>query len=202
MARPAEMPAAEIAAAPPRPARTQAIMSCPLDVPSLTAGIRAGNADAFELLYRAWHGRVYGLARAISRRDEAFCLDVSQDVMLRVARRIPVLTCERALGAWLTRCTLRVYRDTCRRERRRTRRDVAHEAIRGAGALSDADVAWLHDQLGACSGLDQELLVTHVVRGATLREAALASGISAGAAHGRLRRALDRIREAAREIMA
>lgn len=70
-----------------------------LDVPRLCTRVRGGDAAAFEVLYRAWYGRVAALARAATRRDESFCLDATHDVMVRMAERLPVLADERALSA-------------------------------------------------------------------------------------------------------
>ncbi|MGK0202373.1 MAG: DNA-directed RNA polymerase specialized sigma24 family protein, partial [Planctomycetota bacterium] len=52
---------------------------------SLTGRIAAGDESAFAEFYEAWFVSTLALSRAISRRDEAWCLDVVQDVMLTVA---------------------------------------------------------------------------------------------------------------------
>ncbi|MDX2131027.1 MAG: sigma factor [Planctomycetota bacterium] len=177
----------------------------PAVVRMLTERIRAGDADAFERVYRAWYARVVGLARACTRRDESFCLDIAQDVMLRAARSIPVLPDERALGAWFGRCTLSACVDALRRDARRARRERAAAMPGGTHAAAPAgdhdDGEWLRRWCGGLDMTDFDLLHAAVVRGATLREAGLASGVSEGAATGRVRRAMARLRDAARRRM-
>jgi RNA polymerase sigma factor (sigma-70 family) len=172
----------------------------------LVARVRAGDADAFEVLYRAWHPRVLALARACSGRDEAFCLDVTQEVMLRLATRVPSLADGRALGAWLARATVRASVDALRRESRRARRERAAAGREGVaeGAVdagSGVDEAWLRAQVRGLGATDFDVLHAHLVQRATLREAGLAAGVSEGSATGRVRRVLAKLRAAAREVL-
>ncbi len=168
----------------------------------LVARVRAGDADAFEALYRAWHPRVLALARACSGRDEAFCLDVTQEVMLRLATRVPSLADGRALGAWLARATVRASVDALRRESRRTRRERAAAGREGVEEREGAvDGAWLRAQVRLLGATDFDVLHAHLVQRATLREAGLAAGVSEGAATGRVRRVLAKLRAAAREVL-
>ncbi|MBL8755742.1 MAG: hypothetical protein JNK15_20770, partial [Planctomycetes bacterium] len=70
------------------------------DVATVRA-IAAGCEAAFARFYTAWFPASLVLAKAVSRRDEAFCLDVVQDVMLKVARRMPALRDAAAVRAWM-----------------------------------------------------------------------------------------------------
>jgi len=176
----------------------------PLDVARLCARIRNGDADAFEAFYRSWFAGVLSMARTTTRRDEAFCLDVVQEVMMRAARALPPLSSPGELGAWMTRCTLSVCVDQIRRETRRARREAAaprlareHDEHR---ATSAEDVAWLEGALRNLGPIDFELVMARLAKGVSLREAGKALGMSEDAAHGRVRRAVQSLRNAARSM--
>lgn len=175
-----------------------------LDVARLCARIRAGDADAFESFYRSWFAGVLSMAKATTRRDESFCLDVVQDVMLRAARGLPPLTSPGELGAWMTRCTLSVCVDQIRRETRRARREAAaprhSDARRETRGASAEDIAWLGRELKKLGTIDFELVMARLGKGVSLREAGKALGISEDAAHGRVRRAVQSLRNAARSV--
>jgi RNA polymerase sigma factor (sigma-70 family) len=172
------------------------------DIAWATRGTARGDSRAFEVLYRAWFGRVYAFARGLTRRDESFCLDVTQEVMLRAARSIPELDCEARLGAWFSRATLSAAVDMVRREQRAVKRAraAATPGPTGEKACVD-DLAWLSRSLGGLPEADQLLLMQRIGHGSTLREAGASVGIGEQAAHGRVRRALDRLRELAREVL-
>ncbi len=185
------------------PAAGAACSASGLDVPRLCTRVRSGDAAAFEVLYRAWYGRVGNLARAATRRDESFCLDATHDVMVRVAERLPVLPDERALSAWMCRCTLSVCMDALRRESRRARREAS--AARGEVASHDGEPAISAAQVAVMMNSlnlgDYDLVMTRLAHDLTLRQAGLAAGVSADAAHGRIRRSLDSLRRIAGSLL-
>jgi RNA polymerase sigma factor (sigma-70 family) len=174
------------------------------DVAWATRGIGRGDARAFEILYRAWFGRVYGFARGLTKRDEAFCLDVTQEVMLRAARKMPEIESEQRLAAWLSRATLSAAVDLVRRERRASKRAAKAASARPAAADNPQrdELGWLARSFGELTEVDQALLMQRIAHGSTLKEAAAAVGIGEQAAHGRVRRALARLRELAREVLS
>lgn len=169
------------------------------DVPALTRAIAAGDADAFERLYRAWFPRAVALVRAATGRDEAFALDVAQDAMLRAARRLPVLADDAALSAWMTRTTLSIAIDALRAEARRHLRERASGPPRAPAAPTEAE--WLREAMGSLGQLDYELVRAKLAQARTMREAALAVRVGEPAAQGRVRRALERLRRLAGEIV-
>jgi len=174
----------------------------------LTAAIAAGDERAFGAFYEAWFDRAYALARSISRRDEAFCLDVVQDAMLRVVRAMKPLPDEAAVTHWMGRVLYTTALDHLRGEARRRRREErvgAEAAARVVGPEDaaaereqDARVRWLERQLTELSGADRLLVTERFQHGRTLEAAGAAAGITGNAAHGRLRRIVERLRAAAR----
>ncbi len=171
-----------------------------------TAAIARGDPAAFELLYRAWFDRLLALARAATRRDEAFCLDVVQDAFVRVIRSPRACPTEAQLAGWLRRCVLSAAVDRLRRDARRTAREGARgasEAANAAEGVGDAEqLLWLRDRLAELSPEDRDLLRLRFEIDRTLDEIAGDGRGTWGAVHGRLRRTLDRLRRAASEYFA
>lgn len=172
----------------------------------LTRAIAAGDEAAFATFHDAWFASTLVLARSVSRRDEAFALDVVQDVMLAAARRLPALRDSAALGAWMARTTANAVTDRLRAERRRERRerrwreqadDVAGEPW--LDLVAGERRAWLAGQLGALSPVDRAIVAARFGDGPSVAAAAAAFGLGEDAAHGRLRRALAQLRRAAAE---
>jgi RNA polymerase sigma factor (sigma-70 family) len=177
-----------------------------LVVARVTEAVGRGDGAAFEVLYRAWFERVYGMARGITRRDESFCLDVTQEVMLRVAKGLPRIETEGELAAWMGRAALSCAVDLMRRETRRRRREGA--VARGESPVSksrgtqgqEEELAWVVAELRKLPLVEQGLLMQRVANGSSLKEAGLSVGIGEQAAHGRVRRAMEKLRRLAREV--
>lgn len=169
------------------------------EVTSLTAQARRGDADAFERLYRAWFPRVLALAKARTGRDEAWCLDVTQTVMMRAARSLPVVESAGALLRWFSAAVVHASMDAARAERRRAsrerRRALGEAVITGEISASEQAQALL-DALEALPGDDYEVISVRLARGCSLAEAGRVIGLTEDAAHGRLRRAVAKLRRA------
>jgi len=172
----------------------------------LTAAVARGDEQAFAAFYELWFDRTLALARKATRRDESFCLDVVQDCMLRVVRAMRPLDTESAVEAWMARAVLTTAIDRLRADRRRTRRE--QEAARGeqddAHPATEAEVternAWLIAHLRELPERDQQLLAARFGDDKTLAEVGEALGMTGHAAHGRIRRIIARLRDAAQEL--
>lgn len=173
----------------------------------LTAAIAAGDDEAFGAFYDAWFDAAFALARTVCRRDESFCLDVVQDVMLKVVRRMPALSTEAAVSAWMTRTVWSSAVDRLRRERRALRRETQAAVDRGTVDERDPlrlaqgreEIAWLHGRLAEMPAGDRQLVEARFLTGGSVTAAGRSLGLGADAAHGRLRRVVDRLRQAARD---
>jgi RNA polymerase sigma factor (sigma-70 family) len=168
----------------------------------LTAGMAAGDGPAVEAFYRRYFGWLYREARrATGRRDEAFCLDVVHDAVLRVVRTVRRVDSAPQFAGWLKLVVRTTAYDLLRAESRRQRR----EAQRGPPAASDEEpadaerLAWLRRRIAS---LDPKLVrmieLRFEARWSLGRIAAL-FGVTIGTVDGRLRRALSHLREMARE---
>jgi RNA polymerase sigma-70 factor (ECF subfamily) len=181
----------------------------PLDdgrVREVTAAIARGDPEAFAVLYEAWFDRAYAMARSLTRRDESFCLDVVQDAMLRAVRCLRAMPDGASLARWMGSVVRSASIDRLRREARRLRRE-ARWGVRVAAGEDAAEaaeleerIAWLRDALAGLPDTERTLLAERFDRGRTLEEAGAAVGLTGNAAHGRIRRALERLRRKAREV--
>ncbi|MBI4602513.1 MAG: sigma-70 family RNA polymerase sigma factor [Planctomycetes bacterium] len=177
------------------------------EVLRVTAAVARGDPEAFGAFYEAWFDRAYAMARSLTRRDESFCLDVVQDVMLRVVRSLRPMDGEELLARWVARVVHTTALDHLRREARRARREECVAAARGAAAPEgvasklelDERVAWLEARLAEASEEDRALLRARFGEGKTLEQAGKALGMTGDAAHGRIRRVVERLRSLARE---
>jgi RNA polymerase sigma-70 factor (ECF subfamily) len=171
--------------------------------PHLTAAIAAGDPVAFAAFYEAWFDRCYNVAAALTRRDESFCLDVVQDAMLRAVRSMRPMARD-DLERWLVRVVHTTALDALRAERRRARRSALRADKASPGArISDnpahlAELAeqidWLTRAMADLDADDRALLEHRFTRDRTLEETGRAVGLTGGAAHGRIRRILARLR--------
>lgn len=177
------------------------------DSAALARAIAAGDEAAFAAFYVAWFPATLALARAASRRDEAFCLDVVQDVMLAVGRKLPALRDERAVRAWMTKAVWNASVDRLRNERSRQRREQHVAAPRDAAdhgepwlvVASDERRRWLAARVQELSPADQALLAARFGDGASVAAVGATFGLGEDSAHGRLRRVLERLRNLATE---
>jgi RNA polymerase sigma factor (sigma-70 family) len=162
------------------------------------ARIGRGDQAAFTLFYEAWFDRCYAMARGLTRRDESFCLDVVQEAMLRVARRVPPMGGDAQVARWMVRVVHSAGLDLLRREaraRRRERAGARPEASDGHDAAAESlAAAWLREAMAGLGDEERALVALRFGRGATLEAAGAAVGASGDAVHGKLRRALKRLR--------
>ncbi|MFG0274778.1 MAG: RNA polymerase sigma factor [Phycisphaerales bacterium] len=169
------------------------------DVRRITAAIASGDPEAFARLYKARFDFVYAVVRRRTGLDEAACLDIVQDAMLKVIRRMKPLPNEAALDAWLRRVALRCAYDHLRRERRlRSRERAAAKADAAPAQSVDPDALdWLRDELGALDRATADLIDLRFRAGLTLGAIGRRVGLSPGAVDGRINRALDTVRKRA-----
>jgi RNA polymerase sigma factor (sigma-70 family) len=171
----------------------------------LTAAMAAGNARAVDAFYREYFDWMYGQARRVTRRDEAFCLDVVQDAVLRVMRTVKGVDDQGRFRGWLRLVVQTTAYDLLRAETRRKNREAMASGAGRTGGNQlrvDADslaLDWLREEI---SKLDSELvnlIELRYTQSWSLREIGKKLGLSTGAVDGRLRRAITKLKLAAEE---
>jgi RNA polymerase sigma factor (sigma-70 family) len=171
-------------------------------VRNTTAAISRGDRGALAVFYEAWFEPCYSLARAITRRDEALCLDIVQETMLRVIRHMRPLETHSELSAWMTRAVHTAAIDLLRRESRRLRREMTRgtEGVSDLVSTVDERIAWLQDRVAELPESDRAMVGLRFAHGRSLEAVGVAAGISGDAAHGRIRRILSRLRRSWKEV--
>jgi RNA polymerase sigma factor (sigma-70 family) len=177
------------------------------EVKALTTAIASGDTEAFAGFYRAWFDAMYADAVRTTGRDESFCLDVVQDAMLRIIRRMKPMATEGDLRRWLRAVVRSCAYDRLRSESRRRRREVEAAAARrdsGTPKTPRPDdlrwrLQWLEQQLRACDDASTRMLLMRHRFGWTLRQIGASLGLEPGAVDGRLRRLVGGLRRKAQE---
>jgi RNA polymerase sigma factor (sigma-70 family) len=173
------------------------------DVQSLTAAIASGDTEAFARFYRAWFDPMFLDARAFTRRDESFCLDIVHDAMLRIIRsRLPRrMESGDDLRRWLRTVVRRCAIDRARQETRRRRREEAASTMWPAARDTAAPEQrpWLQARLAAMDAGSAGLLYLRYQAGLSLERIGAVLGMKAGAVDGRLRRIVQALRRSAAE---
>lgn len=79
----------------------------------IVARLKARDAEAFDEVYAAFHGRIFGfLARLSRRRDMAE--DLAEETWLRLVAHVPRLRDDTRLGPWLFTVARNLYVSYCR----------------------------------------------------------------------------------------
>lgn len=172
------------------------------DTRSLTRAIASGDPDAFTRLYNEWFGWVVNEICRITGRDEQFALDITQDVMLKAARKMKPLPSSSALAAWFRTTALRCALTRLRSEQRRAKREraAASSAERLNSPTHSAEhTRWIRNALGALDVETRTLIEARFRLGYTLRSVGSLAGITPSAADGRLNRSLNSLRKQAHD---
>src|SRR4051812_41933319 len=151
----------------------------------------AGNAGSIETFYSQYFDFLYQHARRATRRDEAFCLDVVQDSVIRIMRTIRRVDSEAQLRAWLGLVVRTTAYDLLKAERRRGVREAVLVPAGVDDANADEDqLEQLRTEIFRLDPLLVRMIELRFERQWTLARIAGQLGLSVGTIDGRLRRAL------------
>ncbi|MBA3891390.1 MAG: RNA polymerase sigma factor [Gemmatimonadaceae bacterium] len=160
--------------------------------PAIIARAQAGDAEAFELLYRATAGRVYALCLRLTA-DRVEAADLMQDTFVRVWKQLPAFRGESALGTWIHRIAvtglLERRRSATRREARiETRGDL--EVIGGRARPEPLDSRLdLETAMARLGETARRVFVLHDMEGYDYAEIHELTGLSEVALRSQLHRA-------------
>lgn len=180
------------AAAPPvqRPAEMALVERC-----------RRGDLGAFEELYRAHSGRLFGLVlRMVGNPADAE--DLLQEIFLSAHRKLESFRGDSALGTWLYRLATNQCLDYLRSRTART--GQLTDALDDEPGLSDVGSRGIAEQTVAKMDLERALVqlpegcraafILHDVQGLEHREVADALGIAEGTSKSQVHKARLRLR--------
>jgi len=178
-------------------------------VPGLVAQTQQGDQRSFERLYRLHVGMVYGICLRLVA-DPVRAETLTQDVFVRIWRKIGTYQGRGAFGAWVRRVAANVVVDD-RRSEAREREWIEHESETSstetagertglstvaAGHASPADVAIdLERALATLPAGARTAFVLHDVYGYRHREIAEMTDVASGTVKAQLHRARRLLRE-------
>ena len=168
----------------------------------ITSAIASGDTEAFTRFFRSRFDRMHAEARRATGRDEAFCMDLVQDAMVRVIKSIKPMDTEKRLRGWLRVVVQSCAYDRLRKEIRRQRWEETASQMPGRPATDDdlgERLDWLRGELANLDDRQARMVVMRYRLGWTLQRIGAALGLSPGAVDGRLGRTLSTLRRRARE---
>ena len=93
-------------------------------ISSLTSAMASGDEHAVAEFYRCYFDLLLNEARRVTKRDEAFCLDVVQEAVMKVVRCVRRVESGSEFAAWLRLVIRTTAYDLLRSEARRRNREA------------------------------------------------------------------------------
>jgi RNA polymerase sigma-70 factor (ECF subfamily) len=145
----------------------------------------------FEELYNQFRGKVFSTAyRMVSNRADAE--DITQDVFIKVFRKLDAFRGEAKLSTWIYRITVNACLDF--RRRRRRRETVPLDDVAEPGAVKLSVGRLIESAIPELPPGCREVFVLHDIQGLKHNEIAESLGISEGASKSQLHRARGLLR--------
>jgi RNA polymerase sigma factor (sigma-70 family) len=170
------------------------------DIAFLTAGIKAGNEEAFREFHRLYFDRLYQFLLVVARGQEDEARDALQETLLRVVRYARKFDNEEAFWGWLKVVGRSAARDAGRKQHRYfglLQKFAWHTQSVGEPAtvenLPMGDL--LEESLAELDVRDRHIIEAKYLHGATVRELAADTGLTEKAIESRLLRARQTTRE-------
>ena len=159
----------------------------------------AGDARAFERLYRRHSARVYGLCLRISG-DPVRASELTQEAFVRAWENLGSFRGERPFEFWLRKIAVNASLVSIRSARRRGRWEVVSDDMDEHGADHDGPAAGmdLEAAIAALPAQARAVLVLHDIEGFHHEEIAEQMNIAEGTSKAHLHRARKLLREALR----
>ncbi|HEY2805142.1 MAG TPA: RNA polymerase sigma factor [Gemmatimonadales bacterium] len=159
---------------------------------------RAGDADAFEGVYRAHVGRVYALCLRMSG-DNIRAGELTQDVFIRAWDKLDTFRGESAFGSWLHRLATNVVLGALRSERRRSEEPLEHDesdesALPPLEPRPDLGLD-LDEAIRSLPPMARQVVVLHDIEGYEHAEIGAMLGIAEGTSKAHCFRARRLLRE-------
>lgn len=163
-------------------------------IPDLTRRLSGGEEAAFEEFHALYFDRIYEFALVLSRGDEHESRAITQDTLLRVARRARAFSDEAAFWNWLKAIA------------RNSARDGGRKRLRYFSLLRRFSFQWnaptlppdaaeenrlpvlLEESLHELEPGERELLCAKYLRGASVKQLSAESGLTPKAVESRLLR--------------
>jgi RNA polymerase sigma-70 factor (ECF subfamily) len=162
---------------------------------------KAGDAAAFESLFRAYQGRIYALCLRMQRQPER-AEDMTQETFIRAWQKLDSFRGRSAFFTWLYRLAVNtVLADLRSRGRWQERLVEGEDVVDRHAAPPRRDSSGAIDLERAVAGLPPQarlIFILHDVEGYRHREIASMTGLAEGTSKAHLHRARQQLREALR----
>jgi RNA polymerase sigma-70 factor (ECF subfamily) len=169
-----------------------------LDVTTLIARCRRGDALAWEALVRAYQGRIFGLARHYLRDPEE-ARDVAQEIFIRIYQRLDTFQGDAKFVPWMLSLARNCCIDRLRRNKVRTPEhsvpveDEPHIAAEGPTVEDQVATGEKHTLLYAAlenmSDTNREIILLKEIQGLKIEEIATMLAVPVGTVKSRSNRA-------------
>lgn len=173
----------------------------------VTSRMAHGDRDAFRDYYDRFFRLMLAESKRCTGRDEQTCWDIVHDAMVKAIHSMKPIANHRALTTWSKLLVRSVAYDWLRREQRqkslRLATDPNHwvdcelEPAANVAIDDQARIHWLEQSIRQFPAELQRIIDWRYRFGWTLRRIGLQLGLKPGAVDGRLRRAIDELRNLA-----
>lgn len=162
---------------------------------------RAGDADAFEKLYRKHKGRIYALCWRLCGGDAGLAEDLLQEAFVRAWNKLHLFRGDSSFGTWMHRVAANVALSDRRIRLRKLKHETSmDEAIeRSAMGASDVTQGLKSDLEQAINQLPERartVLILYDIEGYRHSEIAEITGMAVGSSKAQLHRARKLVRKA------
>ena len=172
----------------------------------ITRAIRNGDNASFQILYDYYFEELFRQIKHLAARDEATCLDIVQETMMKIIRSMKPIESQTHLAAWVRTVARTTTYDWLRREVRHTKNraslpqqdETAEEPDRVA-IDDEARLIWLEEQLVSLPAETRKMIALKYRLGWTLKQISQNLGLKTGAVDGRIRRAVEQIKKQAEQ---
>lgn len=162
---------------------------------------RDRSENAFTELVRRHINMVFSAAVRETRGNAALAEEITQSVFTELARKADRLTGHPTLAGWLFTCVRHMSANALRAEERRKRRELQSQTMNELLSSDPSEEDWrqiqpaLHDAMHQLNEKDRAVIVLRFLEERSLRDVALALGLNENAAHVRIHRALEKLRD-------
>ena len=172
---------------------------------SITQKIASGDREALATYYERFFDVMFAEVKRATNLDEASCLDIVQDSMLKVIRSIKTIDDEVILTRWSRAVARNSAYDWLRKLRRKASFDLDNVEIATISSSDEhleqtARLIWIEQQILQQPTEIQRLFSLRYQMGWTLKKIAKKLGLKTGAVDGKLRRAIKKIKEASEQV--
>ena len=168
----------------------------------LTQSIARGEPDAFDEYYDRYFDVMFRFARSLTGADESTCLDIVHDSMFKAIRSMKPMDDQRHLTAWSHAIVRSVAYDWLRKKSRASETSLEQieftdRSIEGVDDDALVRMAWIEQQVAELDADLRRMMSLRYRWGWTLGRIARSFGLKTGTVDGRIRRAVEKLRQQA-----